>query len=106
MQKPKITNAEGLISTPDSSRLAISDSWTGHVKPVIAAKCYFIGISALVSSGRTIRWSNKGTTVSSYSDIRTYDHEMSIQQVPFGLMVLQSWKWAKGSEAEHLYSLT
>lgn len=75
-----ITNAGSLISTPDSSRLAISDPGAGHVKPIITAKCYFIGISGPVSSGRTIRWNSEDTTVFSYSDIRRDDNEMSTQQ--------------------------
>lgn len=75
-----ITNAGSLISTPDFSRLAISDPGTGHVKPIVTAKCYFIGIGGPVSSGRTIRWNSEDTTVFSYSDIRRDDNEMSTQQ--------------------------
>ena len=75
-----ITNAGSLICTPDSSRLTISDPGAGHVKPIITAKCYFIGISGPVSSGRTIRWNSEDTTVFSYSDIRRDDNEMSTQQ--------------------------
>lgn len=81
----KITSAKSLISTPHSSRLAISDPGAGHVKPIIAAKCSFIRISGLLSSGRAIRWNSKGTTIFSYSDIRTYDTEMSIQQFSNGV---------------------
>ena len=56
------------------------DPGADHVKPIFAAKCYFIGISGLVSSGRTIRWNSEDTTVFSYSDIRINDNAMSTQQ--------------------------
>ena len=69
-----------MISTPDSSRLAMPDPGADHVKPIYAAKCYFIRISGLVSSGRTIRWNSEDTTVFSYSDIRINDNAMSTQQ--------------------------
>ena len=66
-----VTNAGSLISTPDSIRLAISDPGAGHVKPIIAGKCYFIGIGGPVSNGRTIRWNSEDTTVFSYSEEMT-----------------------------------